>query len=211
MTIYDKPTKELMREFSQETLTPGQTFDKNQAVAWFRQKYPNIKPNTITMHVEGMATNSTLRKHYRNIKRGSGHDLFFKVGPGRFRLWDPPSDPQPLYPNESASPEEDAPGVSGEPQDAEDFSPSGEGSREFGFERDLRNYLSKNLYLLERGLKLYQEEDFSGVEFPVGGRFIDILAVDNAGRHVVIELKVSRGYDRVIGHYSVTWDGLKLI
>ena len=38
-----------------------------------------------------------------------------------------------------------------------------------------------------------------GVEFPVGGRFIDILAVDKNGQYVVIELKVSRGYDRVVG------------
>jgi RecB family endonuclease NucS len=37
------------------------------------------------------------------------------------------------------------------------------------------------------------------VEFPVGGRFIDILAVDSHGSYVVIELKVSRGYDRVVG------------
>jgi RecB family endonuclease NucS len=33
----------------------------------------------------------------------------------------------------------------------------------------------------------------------VGGRFIDILAVDSEKRLVVIELKVSRGYDRVVG------------
>jgi RecB family endonuclease NucS len=46
---------------------------------------------------------------------------------------------------------------------------------------------------------LYQDEEFSGIEFPVGGRFIDILATDADGKYVVIELKVSRGYDRVIG------------
>ncbi|WP_137896537.1 endonuclease NucS domain-containing protein [Ramlibacter sp. 2FC] len=34
---------------------------------------------------------------------------------------------------------------------------------------------------------------------PVGGHFIDILAVDSAGGYVVIELKVSKGYDRVVG------------
>jgi hypothetical protein len=37
------------------------------------------------------------------------------------------------------------------------------------------------------------------IGFPVGGRIIDILAVDKGGRYVVIELKVSRGYDRVVG------------
>lgn len=33
----------------------------------------------------------------------------------------------------------------------------------------------------------------------MGNRFIDILAVDDKNNYVVIELKVSRGYDRVIG------------
>lgn len=64
---------------------------------------------------------------------------------------------------------------------------------------DLRNYLAKNLPIIEPGLKLYQDEGITGVEFPVGGRFIDILAVDSNDALVVIELKVSRGYDRVVG------------
>ena len=46
---------------------------------------------------------------------------------------------------------------------------------------------------------LYHEEDVSGVEFPAGNRFIDILAVDSNNNYVVIELKVSRGYDRTVG------------
>ena len=44
------------------------------------------------------------------------------------------------------------------------------------------------------------EEGLTGIEFDVGGRRIDILAVDKEGALVVIELKVSKGYDRVIGH-----------
>jgi endonuclease len=57
----------------------------------------------------------------------------------------------------------------------------------------------KNLHSIEPGLRLYEEEGLTGVQFSVGGRFIDILAVDRDNRFVVIELKVSRGYDRVIG------------
>jgi len=34
---------------------------------------------------------------YSNIRAGSGHDLFYKLGPDQFRLWVPDSDPQPLY------------------------------------------------------------------------------------------------------------------
>ena len=33
----------------------------------------------------------------------------------------------------------------------------------------------------------------------MGNRFIDILALDKDNNYVVIELKVSRGYDRVVG------------
>ena len=72
-------------------------------------------------------------------------------------------------------------------------------STEFAYERDLKNYLAKNLTAIEPGLKLYEGDEISGIEFPVGGRFIDILAVDATGDLVVIELKVSKGYDRVIG------------
>lgn len=48
-------------------------------------------------------------------------------------------------------------------------------------------------------MNLYEEEGINGIEFSVGGRFIDILAVDSTNDFAVIELKVSRGYDRVIG------------
>ena len=77
----------------------------------------------------------------------------------------------------------------------------GLGSRKFAFERDLQNYLVQNLGLLEPGLKLYEDEDgeFTGVEFPAGQRYIDILAVGTDGAYVVIETKVSRAYDRVVG------------
>ena len=46
---------------------------------------------------------------------------------------------------------------------------------------------------------MYEDEDIRGIEFPAGGRFIDLLAVDRAGGYVVIELKVSKGYHRVVG------------
>jgi RecB family endonuclease NucS len=69
----------------------------------------------------------------------------------------------------------------------------------FAYESDLRNFLSKNLHVLDAGLRLYEQEGITGVEFPVGGRFVDILALDANGAYVVIELKVSRGYDRAVG------------
>jgi hypothetical protein len=196
MPIYEKPTKQLMEEFAKSELRPDQIFEKSSAVRWFREHYPKIKPNTVNMHVEGMSVNSTLRKHHPSIKPGSGHDLFFKVGPGRYRLWNPRTDGPPRYGDQLIATSSDEVPT---PEDEEAEQSPDAGSREFAFERDLRSYLARNLGMLERGLSLFRDEEFSGIEFPVGGRFIDILAVDTGGNYVVIELKVSRGYDRVIG------------
>jgi endonuclease len=48
-------------------------------------------------------------------------------------------------------------------------------------------------------LQLWRVGDDDPVEFPVDGRRVDILAKDKAGLPVVIELKVSRGHEKVIG------------
>ena len=70
---------------------------------------------------------------------------------------------------------------------------------EFAYEHDLRDFLARNLHLIEPGLQLYTDEGINGIEFPAGGRYIDLLAVDADSNYVVIELKVSKGYDRVVG------------
>jgi Endonuclease NucS C-terminal domain len=195
MPIYERPAKSLMADWAKDHLSPGQTFKRSDAVQWFAEHYPKIKPNTVNMHVDGMSVNNPVRKHHPSIKPGSGHDLFYKLGPDQFRLWVSDSDPPPLYKEDIEKQGPDDGENPSEPEDA----PGVEAAREFAFERDLRNYLVKNLGLIEPGLRLYDEEGITGVEFPVGGRFIDILAVDKDGGYVVVELKVSRGYDRVVG------------
>lgn len=204
MAIYDKPTKTLMAEWAKNNLSKGQVFSKALPTAWFADHYPKIRPNTVGMHVEAMAINSPLRRHHPSVKPGSGHDLFFKVGSGQYRLWDKEQDGPPKYKEDFERGQADAPDVEeddGEDEDAVTgaaVEPS-PGSSAFAFERDLKNYLVKNLATIEPGLKLYEEEGITGVEYPVGGRFIDILCTDKVGRLVVVELKVSRGYDRVVG------------
>lgn len=194
MPIYDRPVKTLMEEFARSELKPEQVFSKSQAVSWFRSHYPKIKSNTVQMHVEAMSVNSTLRQHHPSIKPGSGHDLFYKLGSREFRLWNRETDPGPRYGNDLAAnvemPEDDD-------EPADDV--GGDRTSQFAFERDLQNFLEKNLTKLEPGLRVYEDEGLTGIEFPAGSRRIDILAIGEDGAFVVIELKVSRGYDRVIG------------
>jgi hypothetical protein len=164
----------------------GQILIKEQVLSWFSARYPKIKEGTISAHLIRLSTNAPSRVHY-SAKPGED-DLFFQLDGSHFRLYDPATDPPPVVP---ALP----PSGSTAPVGA----PEPEGTREFAYERDLQNFLGKNLSLLESGLRLYEEEGITGIEFPAGGRFIDILAIDSQNNYVVIELKVSRGYDRVVG------------
>lgn len=164
-------------------------FTRSDAVGWFATHYPLIKPGTITAHLVRFSTNAPSRRHY-NAKLDE--DLLYQTESGHFRLYDAADDPTPIHTtvdlknqaNELAEDDDGEPPIT---------------SNEFAYEKDLQSFLVKNLQIFEPGLKLYQEDGINGIEYPAGGRFIDILAVDAQNRLVVIELKVSKGYDRVIG------------
>jgi hypothetical protein len=187
MPIYDKPVRLLMRQMVDDMpVRAGQIMTRDDVLNWFAAHYPKIKEGTVTAHLIRLSTNAPTRLHY--AAKPEDDDVFFKLDGSHFRLYDPAHDPPPIR-------EGTPPPPPGEPED-EDQDANAAG---FAYESDLRNFLSKNLNVLEPGLRLYEEEGIKGIEFPVGGRFIDILALDVKGAYVVIELKVSRGYDRVLG------------
>lgn len=187
--VYNKPCHALMHDaVAALGIRKGDVFDKTQIVEWFASNYPKLKETTIRLHMDRMATNFKHRLRY-NPKPGID-DLLFRVDTNRYRLYDPERDAPPIR-NESDL-RTDGALMAGDAEADEDC-------REFAYERDLRDFLAKNLELVEPGLRLYEEEEITGVEYDAGGRYIDILAVDKDGTFVVIELKVSRGYDRVIG------------
>lgn len=194
MAIYDKPTRALMRQMVAEMpIAKGNVITRDAVLNWFASHYPKIKEGTVTAHLIRLSVNAPSRIHY-SPKPGED-DLFFQLDSSRFRLYDPATDPPPITAGAKSG---------GKPgtlpaEDPRDTAEEEVGSAQFAYESDLRNYLSKNLHILEPGLRLYEEESITGIEFPVGGRFIDILARDSRGGYVVIELKVSRGYDRVVG------------
>ncbi|WP_339825531.1 endonuclease NucS domain-containing protein [uncultured Parasphingorhabdus sp.] len=193
MAIYDKPTKTLMTEWANGNLKPEQLFGRAEVVRWFAANYPKLAKGTITAHIAGMAVNSRTRAHHPSIKEGAGYDLFWQESPTMFRLWDPASDPAPIYKQDIDTI------IQSQELDVDETEEDEIISDTFAREQDLQQYLVCNLNAIEPGLRLYEDEGLTGIEFDAGGRRIDILAVDKDGAFVVIELKVSKGHDRVIG------------
>jgi hypothetical protein len=188
LQIYDKPIRLLLKDMAEELVPQaGQSFTKRQALKWFKQNFERIKPGSVLAHLIRLSTNAPARLHYN--AKPIEDDVFFKLDGSNFRLYDQIQDPPPIH--------QPTPRAEGEP--AIDEEVEEECSTEFAYESDLRNYLAKNLSIIEPGLTLYQDDEITGIEYPVGGRFVDILAVDAKGGLVVIELKVSRGYNRVVG------------
>ena len=202
MALYSKPVRVLMKEMAVDLAkAPDAIFTKQDAINWFAQKYPKIKVGTVTAHLTRLSTNARSRIHY-NARPGED-DVLYQIDGSHYRHYRPGQDPAPIYAAEAIGETSKVPEGEDEATTAEPPSVGGE----FAYEADLRNYIAKNLGKLEPGLRLYEEEGITGIEFPVGGRFIDILATDPKGGLVVIELKVSRGYDRVVGQLMryVAW------
>ncbi len=99
MMIYDKPTWQLMYDMVEDLgLEKGEILSKDQVVAWFAEHYPKIKRGTVSAHLTRLSTNAPSRVHYG--AKPTDDDLFFKVdksGRSHFRLYDPESDPPPIY------------------------------------------------------------------------------------------------------------------
>ena len=190
MAIYDRPVRLLMREMIAALAPePRKVFTREQAIEWFARQYPKIKRGTTVAHLVRFSTNSPTRLHYNPRP---DEELLFQIDSRKFRLYDEATDPPPIRSKDDI--------VDGRrPVAVDDEVVESASLSEFAYESDLRDFLAKDLSILEPGLRLYEDEGITGVEFPVGGRFVDILGVASDGRLVVIELKVSSAYDRVVG------------
>jgi hypothetical protein len=189
--IYGKTIRELFNDLIAElNLKPGQIIERSQIIDWFQKKYPLIKTPAVHCQCIRLATNVSERVHYNANK---SDDLLFRVDRGVYRLYDPKVDPAPIYTKASS----EFSGVALQLQNNQESS-----EQEFAYEKDLQQFLAKNLELIEPGLQLYKDDEddqITGLEFPAGDRYIDILAADKSNDYVVVELKVSKGYDRVVG------------
>jgi len=89
--------------------------------------------------------------------------------------------------------------VAREIEKGETVDPVGEG-KSFAAEHHLRDFLAKNLHVIEEGLQLYVDEGGTvGVEYKTPMGRMDLLTVDKKGGLLIIELKVERGPDEVCG------------
>jgi endonuclease len=186
--IYDKSTNQLLVEYIHENLGRGQTLEREQIAKWFKDNYPKIRPGTVACHIIKFTTNHKTRIHYGARPH---HDILYQLPNKQLRLYDKETDPKPIYSLEDTLPDHNG-----------DDTGTEAASSEFAYESHLRDYLASNLERIETGLRLYtdeEDENIKGVEFDAGGRRIDILAFDKENRFVVIELKVSRGYERSVG------------
>jgi hypothetical protein len=82
-----------------------------------------------------------------------------------------------------------------------------EADQQFAAEADLRDLLATNPTCIEAGLRMYDQNGKSGVEFAVDDGRIDLLCVDAQNRFVVIELKLRKGRNKALGQllYYMGW------
>lgn len=205
-TVYDKSIRALIKEFTESFQPPPPKgfgliqrkplsekgyFTRAEILTWFKEKYPKLKQASINAHLTLMSTNAPSRLHH-SLKPNGEDDLLFQVDRSTFRLYDKSTDPPPIYKSDT---DENGPEEIDSEEEGEEGNREG---HEFAYEKDLKNFLANNLSVIRPDLKLYQDGDISGVEFPVGGRYVDLLAVDKDNNYVVVELKVSKGYDRAL-------------
>jgi hypothetical protein len=211
-SIYPKSTKELFKEFvhsftppspkgfgldKRKLLTDGGYFTRKEILGWFQKNYAKIKQATVNAHLILMSTNARSRIHY-NVSPTGADDLLFQIDRSNFRLYAKDSDPPPIYKQNAEE---------GTDEDADNGDEERPDMHEFAYEKDLKNFLVNNMHVIRTSLRVYQDGDINGVEFPVGNRNVDILAVENDSDFVVIELKVSKGYDKAVGQllYYMGW------
>ena len=175
MTTCAEAIKEVFKSQDQ-ILTTKQIIDAVQ------KKYPgNWKEVTIRTHTMGCSVNHTSSKWYPSFPK-----FLYTVGPGKVRLYDPEKDGEfDLHSQQSL----------------EEEAPTEEAALEttLSLERDLQEYLSRDLGQLEPGLRLFTDEGLPGREVSTEAGKIDILAKDREDRLVVVELKASKASYGVLG------------
>jgi hypothetical protein len=151
--------------------------------------------NTISAHLIGLSVNHSSSHHYPSFRR---HAFLFSLGNGRYRRWDPEADGTWEVTPDGVRLVDDSDDV----VIAEEAAVDAEvvSGMSLSLERDLEAALIHRLDQLSPGLTRYTEGGTRGHQLDTGivGR-LDLLARDEQGQLVVIELKVGKADDRVVG------------
>lgn len=176
MTTCALAIKEVFKS-NDQTLTTKQIIDAVQ------KKYPGKwKEVTIRTHTMGCSVNHSSSKWYPSFPK-----FLYTVSPGRVRLYDREKDGEFEIGSKSGAEAEEVPTE----EDALEVTLS--------LERDLQEYLSRDVSQLEPGLQLYTEDELTGREVSTEAGKIDILAKDKKDTLVVIELKASQASYSALG------------
>jgi len=144
--LYEKPVRELMRDMIPALgIEQDQVFSRTQVRSWFKENFPKIKDGTVAAHLLRLSVNAPSRVHY-SAKPGED-DVFFQLDSSHFRLYSPQNDPPPIYEKTDVT----SPKI--EPEGDEQLA-----TNEFAYEKDLQNFLAKNLNLIEPCLNLFEDE-----------------------------------------------------
>jgi hypothetical protein len=177
--LYDRPVADLMADAAAELSFPARPAD---VVAWFAERYPEVKSSTVRAHVTGLTGNDRNRHHYAGLAR---RDPLFNRSP-----------------DGSLTPFDEIPGNAEYDQTIEDAEAPA-GRIEFALEAFLEQFLLTNWENIGWGRPLELWESASGdlghqLATPVGR--LDFLCHDTATDGlVVVELKRGRPSDRVVG------------
>ena len=161
-------------------------------------------PGSVTADLTGSTVNLPSSRHYPTARR---YAFLFRQDDGRYRLWNRATDGNWRVTATGVElVDADDPGVDGTLADEsnaerlEAASLDSISSGALSLERDLESCLLSCISQLEPGLRLYSGENaqYQQLDTGVAGR-LDLLATDDCGRLVVIELKAGMADDRVCG------------
>ena len=166
-----------------------QSLTMAQILAWIGNSNPDANFHLATVKTQVYASCANVPSAYI-YRKSTPKILFFEKSNRTYRSLD--SDQPKIGDDDYLTPcESDSEIVDHDNMD------SAKGST-FAMEAHLREYLAINLHQLEHGLTLWSLNPPS-VEYSISRKRIDILAKDSQGVPVVIELKLDRGYDKVVG------------
>lgn len=175
---------------------------------WVLERYPGTNKSTVQCQIIACTVNHHSRVHYPGNQKprtcNTQHDFLYRPTQGTLERFDPKRHGEWEIGERDdgtllvrlADQTEDTLNADGDAGQAATAS----GGSAFAAEAHLRDYLVQHLEDLEAGLDLFVDENgVDGIEFstPIGR--IDILATDQSGSFVVIELKVGKGPDAVCG------------